>query len=92
MSAVLERPARLLGELAEEAAAVLGGGRPAVPVDARFYDDLGFDSVMLMQLKYRIELRFPELGELSLAEMVDSLVNCSTLAEYLTELAAEVRP
>ncbi|MFJ9521960.1 acyl carrier protein [Kitasatospora sp. NPDC101801] len=95
--AVLDRPARGLLELVSaEVAAVLADQAPGpvVPADAdaRFYDDLGFDSVMLMQLKYRIENRLPELGELSLSEMVGSLVSVTTLVEYLTDLAEEVRP
>ncbi len=98
--AVLDRPAPGLLELVSaEVAAVLADQAPetAVPAnaDARFYDDLGFDSVMLMQLKYRIENRLPELGELSLSEMVGSLVSVTTLVEYLTDLtdlAEEGRP
>ncbi|MFE9331776.1 type I polyketide synthase [Streptomyces sp. NPDC006925] len=56
--------------------------------DVRFYDDLGFDSVMLMELKYRLEMRFPELGELSLPEMIAGLVSIGSLAAYLRGLPA----
>ncbi|BAJ28568.1 MULTISPECIES: phosphopantetheine-binding protein [Kitasatospora] len=92
MSTVLEQP--LLRGVAAEVAALLaergerdGGFEPS----SRFHDDLGFDSVMLMQLKYRIETRFPELGELSLADMVDGLTDVATLAGHLAELAEEDR-
>jgi acyl transferase domain-containing protein len=49
----------------------------------RFYDDLGFDSVMFMELKYRLEEGFPQLGELSIPEMMSSLVTVETLVGYL---------
>ncbi|QMU78141.1 acyltransferase domain-containing protein [Streptacidiphilus sp. PB12-B1b] len=51
--------------------------------DDRFYDDLGFDSVMFMELKYRLEESYPQLGELSIPEMMSSLVTVETLADYL---------
>ncbi|MFL0396943.1 type I polyketide synthase [Streptomyces albus] len=54
--------------------------------ELRFYDDLGFDSVMLMELKHRLEARFPEVGELSLPEMLSSLVSIGSLAGYLRGL------
>ncbi|MBQ0864844.1 type I polyketide synthase [Streptomyces sp. RK75] len=54
--------------------------------ELRFYDDLGFDSVMLMELKHRLEERFPELGELSLPEMLSSLVSIGSLAVYVCGL------
>ncbi|NUK66389.1 acyltransferase domain-containing protein [Streptomyces lunaelactis] len=69
-----------------EAVATVRGGRHDELDDAlRFYDDLGFDSVMLMELKYRLEVRFPELGELSMPEMLSSLVSVESLIAYLSE-------
>lgn len=95
--AVLARPQDTwLEPVTLEVAAVVAAqdpdrvGLPAV--DARFYDDLGFDSVMLMQLKYRLETRFPELGMLSLSDMVGSLLSVGTLVEYLSDLAQEQQP
>ncbi|WP_035793665.1 acyl carrier protein [Kitasatospora mediocidica] len=90
--AVLARPQDVWREpVTLEVAAVVAAQDPSragLPgADARFYDDLGFDSVMLMQLKYRLETRFPELGELSLADMVGSLLSVGTLVEYLADLA-----
>ncbi|GAA1262319.1 hypothetical protein GCM10009665_59980 [Kitasatospora nipponensis] len=52
--------------------------------ELQFGDDLGFDSVMLMELKYRLETRFPELGELSLPEMLPYLDTVGSLFGYLT--------
>ncbi|MEV6398582.1 beta-ketoacyl synthase N-terminal-like domain-containing protein [Streptomyces sp. NPDC051907] len=69
-----------------EAVAMVRGGRHDELDDAlRFYDDLGFDSVMLMELKYRLEVRFPEVGELSMPEMLSSLVSVESLIGYLAE-------
>ncbi|MBO8193158.1 acyltransferase domain-containing protein [Streptomyces oryzae] len=67
-------------------AEITGGTPTALDESVRFYDDLGFDSVMLMELKYRLEARFPELGELSMPEMLPSLVSIGTLAAYLRGL------
>lgn len=77
-----------------EAVAKVRGGRHAELDDTlRFYDDLGFDSVMLMELKYRLEVRFPEVGELSMPEMLSSLVSVESLIGYLSEqLNAAVAP
>ncbi|MFF3323707.1 beta-ketoacyl synthase N-terminal-like domain-containing protein [Streptomyces sp. NPDC002889] len=69
-----------------EAVAIVKGGRLDEFDDAlRLYDDLGFDSVMLMELKYRLEVRFPEVGELSMPEMLASLVSVESLIGYLGE-------
>ncbi|GAA0668418.1 hypothetical protein GCM10010193_20290 [Kitasatospora atroaurantiaca] len=76
----------LLSEVAQVAAEILGTDAERPTGETRFHDDLGFDSVMLMQLKYRLESRLPELGELSLPDMVDSMRSVRTLAEYLGSL------
>jgi acyl carrier protein len=72
----------------EAVAQIVGGEAGELDADLRFYDDLGFDSVMLMELKYRLETRFPELGELSLPEMLSSLVSIGSLADYVRGLLA----
>ncbi|HZU56478.1 MAG TPA: acyltransferase domain-containing protein [Actinocrinis sp.] len=51
--------------------------------DVALRGDLGFDSVMVMQLTYQLEQRLPALGKLSLPDMLDSIVTPATLAEYL---------
>jgi acyl carrier protein len=56
-----------------------------VRLDSRFRDDLGFDSVKIMQVKFRIEQLVPELGELALPEMIGSLDTVATLVDYLGE-------
>ncbi|WP_432108257.1 type I polyketide synthase [Streptomyces sp. AA1529] len=69
-------------------AEITGSAPEELGEDVRFHDDLGFDSVMLMELKYRLEMRFPELGELSLPEMIAGLVSIGSLAAYLRGLPA----
>ncbi|SER33047.1 type I polyketide synthase [Streptomyces qinglanensis] len=69
-------------------AGITGGVPEELGEDVRFYDDLGFDSVMLMELKHRLEVRFPELGELSLPEMIAGLVSIGSLTAYLRGLPA----
>ncbi|MDH6579756.1 hypothetical protein [Kitasatospora sp. MAP5-34] len=63
-----------------------GGG--GLDRDLQFGDDLGFDSVMLMQLKYGLEKGFPELGALCLPELLPSLATVGTLIDYLSRRLA----
>ncbi|MEV0176604.1 acyl carrier protein [Streptomyces sp. NPDC050803] len=56
-----------------------------VGTDSLLREDLGFDSVLIMQLKYRVEQAVPELGVLSLPDMVDSMESVGTLVAYLRD-------
>ncbi|WP_030692728.1 type I polyketide synthase [Streptomyces globisporus] len=70
-----------------EAVTGIGGYPPGEVVpDARFYEDLGFDSVMIMQLKDRIEAGLPTLGEVSVPRMLPALRSVASLAHYLNDL------
>ncbi|WP_042428640.1 type I polyketide synthase [Streptacidiphilus anmyonensis] len=69
-------------------AAVLGVDAAEVGRYDRFYDDLGFDSVMLMELKTLLEERLPALGELALPEMMAALVSVDSLVSHLDEQLA----
>lgn len=56
--------------------------------EARFHEDLGFDSVMIMQLKNRVEARLPHVGEVSVQQMLPALRSVGSLAEFLGGLIA----
>jgi acyl carrier protein len=59
--------------------------------DLALRGDLGFDSVMVMQLTFQLERRLPALGKLSLPDMLDSLVTPATVVEYLrAQLSADL--
>ncbi|MFJ3651243.1 type I polyketide synthase [Streptomyces murinus] len=64
------------------------GGYPAGELTrgARFYEDLGFDSVMIMQLKDRIEARLPQVGELAVPDLIPALRSIDSLAVHLAGL------
>jgi acyl transferase domain-containing protein len=78
-----EGPDGMAAAVQEAVAAVLGRSSDDVADQDRFYEDLGFDSVMLMELRHQLEERLPGLGELSLADMLASLTSVESLAEYL---------
>ncbi|MCX4820512.1 acyltransferase domain-containing protein [Streptomyces sp. NBC_01142] len=78
-------PDRVRQAVREAVATVRGGRHDELDDTLRFYDDLGFDSVMLMELKYRLEVCFPQVGELSMPEMLSSLVSVESLIGYLSE-------
>ncbi|GGO95468.1 acyltransferase domain-containing protein [Wenjunlia tyrosinilytica] len=61
-----------------------------VTTDARLYDDLGFDSVMYMDLVGELERRIPQVGSLVLQEMMPSLESVEALAGYLRHVAGRV--
>jgi len=52
-------------------------------LDLTLRGDLGFDSIMLMRLKFMLEQRVPEAGTLVLRDMVDNLVTPRAVADLL---------
>ncbi|MFJ6759844.1 type I polyketide synthase [Streptomyces sp. NPDC091273] len=64
------------------------GGYPPERVvrEARFYEDLGFDSVMIMQLKNQVEARLPRVGEVSVQQMLPALRTVGSLAAFLDDM------
>ncbi|HZP51614.1 type I polyketide synthase [Actinocrinis sp.] len=50
---------------------------------SRLYEDLGFDSVMAMELRDRLESRLSGLGSLSTQELLAVMATAGELAEYL---------
>lgn len=70
-----------------EAVAEVGGHSVEQVVDsARFYEDLGFDSVMIMQLKDQVETRLPQVGEVSVQQLLPALRSVGSLAEFLGDV------
>lgn len=73
-----------VAELVDDPTVVIGP-------DLALRGDLGFDSVMVMQLTFQLERRLPALGKLSLPDMLDSLVTPATVVEYLrAQLSADL--
>jgi acyl transferase domain-containing protein len=56
---------------------------------SRLYEDLGFDSVMAMELKDRLEARLSGLGALSTQELLPVMASAGDLAEFLRRKIAE---
>ncbi|MFK8911960.1 acyl carrier protein, partial [Streptomyces sp. YS-3] len=57
----------------------------AVRSGSRLAEDLGFDSIQVMELKTRIENELPELGSLPVEELLASLETVGDLSRYLAE-------
>ncbi|MEU6540494.1 beta-ketoacyl synthase N-terminal-like domain-containing protein [Streptomyces sp. NPDC047000] len=60
--------------------------REQVGTDTRIYEDLGFDSVMIMQLKNRLEQRLPPSGGITVQQLLPALKSVGTLAAFVREL------
>jgi hypothetical protein len=58
---------------------------PGGPIarDYSLRDDLGFDSIMLMRLKFTLERRLPGLSELTLRDMLEHLTTPEAVAAFL---------
>ncbi|MGW0737468.1 beta-ketoacyl synthase N-terminal-like domain-containing protein [Streptomyces sp. NPDC002851] len=77
----------------QEAVTEVGGYEPGrVHRDTRFYEDLAFDSVMLMQLKDRIETRLPQAADVTVQQLLPELRTVGTLAAFLGEWLGHVPP
>ncbi|MFD5730675.1 type I polyketide synthase [Streptomyces sp. NPDC058368] len=64
----------------------VGGYDPArVGHETRFYADLGFDSVMIMQLKDRVESKLPQTGSATVQQILPALRTVGSLAAFLGE-------
>ncbi|MFD5753187.1 type I polyketide synthase [Streptomyces sp. NPDC127033] len=75
--------------------AVLGavrlvGGYTGVGPHDRLYEDLGFDSVMIMELKNRLEARLAGIGTLTVQDLLPRLSSVGDLVAFLRELGATV--
>ena len=74
------------GRVAEQVAAAVAqvGGYSVAELSpgSRPYEDLCFDSVMLLELKKQVEKRMPEVGEVSLPELLPELGTLSELIAF----------
>ncbi|MFC3575161.1 type I polyketide synthase [Streptomyces yaanensis] len=87
----LERPAPTdpVAEVVLGAIGQVGGYEAAELVPyLRLYEDLGFDSVMVMELKNRIEERLPALAALTVQDLLPRLSSVGDLVDFLREHCA----
>ncbi|MFI6281726.1 type I polyketide synthase [Streptomyces sp. NPDC050988] len=69
-----------------ETVAALGGYDPtALSAGARFHDDLGLDSVALVELKERLTERLPAVGALPVQDLLPRLTSLGELIGYLRQ-------
>ncbi|MFD0549946.1 acyl carrier protein [Streptomyces rectiviolaceus] len=64
-------------------------GEDLVP-QLRLYEDLGFDSVMIMELKNRLEERLTGIGQLTVQDLLPRLSSVGDLVSFLCEQGAAV--
>ncbi|OIJ96818.1 type I polyketide synthase [Streptomyces monashensis] len=87
----LERPAPA-DPVTEVALAAIGqvGGYEVAELGPylRLYEDLGFDSVMVMELKNRLEERLPALADLTVQDLLPKLASVGDLLSFLREQVA----
>ncbi|GAA2939117.1 type I polyketide synthase [Streptomyces enissocaesilis] len=76
-----------------EAVGQVGGysGAELAP-HSRLYEDLGFDSVMIMELKNRLEERLTGLASLTVQDLLPRLSSIGDLISYLHEIGAIAAP
>ncbi|MFJ8791279.1 type I polyketide synthase [Streptomyces sp. NPDC102462] len=58
----------------------------------RLYEDLGFDSVMIMELKNRLEARLAGIGTLTVQDLLPRLSSVGDLVAFLRERGASPAP
>ncbi|MEU3341122.1 acyl carrier protein [Streptomyces sp. NPDC002144] len=75
-----------LAVLVEEVARILDRPPARLGPDLHLQHDLGFDSVMLLQLKGRLETRFEPLREAALPDMLLGVQTLAALAGRLERL------
>ncbi|MER5460194.1 beta-ketoacyl synthase N-terminal-like domain-containing protein [Streptomyces sp. NPDC002668] len=77
-------PPHLVSEVTHRLVCQVGGHEPSqVQGRSRLHEDLGFDSIQVMELKTRIENELPRLGSLPIEELLESLETVGDLTRYL---------
>ncbi|NBM17276.1 type I polyketide synthase [Streptomyces sp. GC420] len=88
----LDRPggtADPVGDTVLDAIRLVGGYTASdVGPHDRLYEDLGFDSVMIMELKNRLEVRLAGIGTLTVQDLLPRLSSVGDLIAYLREIGA----
>lgn len=64
-------------------ASIAGYGEEDISLGARFNEDLGYDSMTIMELKNKIEKSLPELGKLPIAELLSNINSVGDLVSYI---------
>ncbi|MFF5257269.1 acyl carrier protein [Streptomyces leeuwenhoekii] len=82
----------LLDRVADDVVAALETGLPPAGEHSRLYEDLGFDSLMLIELVDRLQERRPALGDLPLPDMVGAMADIGSLTDWLRGTAEEHPP
>lgn len=88
----LDRPGGSADPVADAvlgAVRLVGGWADVNPHD-RLYEDLGFDSVMIMELKNRLEARLAGIGTLTVQDLLPRLSSVGDLVAFLREFGASV--
>jgi hypothetical protein len=73
---------RVAERVAEAVAAIGGYALDELSPQARLYEDLGFDSVTVMELKKDLEKALPEIGEVSVPELLPALGSLGELVGF----------
>ncbi|MFD1277100.1 acyltransferase domain-containing protein [Streptomyces kaempferi] len=83
-----DRPDPALSAVIEAVVEVGAYAREQVNAEARLYEDLGFDSVMIMQLKNRIEQQLPQGADITVPQLLPALKSVGALAAFVRELTS----
>ncbi|MGV9272025.1 type I polyketide synthase [Streptomyces griseosporeus] len=84
-------PADPLSDAVQEVIAAVGGYASAeVSAHQRLYEDLGFDSVMIMELKTRLDERVTGLAHITVQDLLPRLKTVADLTGFLHESGATV--
>ncbi|MFD5703735.1 acyl carrier protein [Streptomyces lasiicapitis] len=82
----------LLDRVADDVVTALETGMAPAGEHSRLYEDLGFDSLMLIELVDRLQERRPALGELPLPDMVGGMADIGSLTDLLRTATQPTEP
>ncbi|WP_199813286.1 phosphopantetheine-binding protein [Streptomyces aureocirculatus] len=82
----------LLDRVADDIVAALESGLPPANEHSRLYEDLGMDSLMLMEFMHLLSERRPALGDLLLPDIVSHMADIGTLTDLLRAATQDTGP